>query len=820
MSLQLISPTGIGLDLFPKTVVQMNFKNSVFNSNVLEGSYSYAFAIPLSDTNRIYFGFPERVSSLQGYETVYSGFKLKDGLVEILCKLVVRSVQGGININLFSASGALADKLRDTKLNEITTQTIDVQQEFYYIKSRFTIDPGTDYAIASGTVKWALTGGGFYSHRYGVLFNTGDTEADVVKRLADRINAASQPVLVWNAATTYLTDQLVLNIAETEVYASNDDGNLNNATSDGTKWTYLCDKADFNTVRAAAGTALWYEYDDFDYVKRERAFSIDDYIIIYDTLKGTAGKILDVNTLNAPEDESDVGYFNLYEFAAYGSNVWQDNFTALAGYMTAHVLKDGANPDFTFFPIHNPQFSPDPDYCGVVNYWKDGAFRGNIIRENPYQYAFSAQVNFIYALQKMHTHLSQEVEDNGLFSDSFLKTLYLLNNYSNDRNLRGFDAGGFYYIDAGANIIDISKNLPPISFADFLNGFRGYFFLGVWFDWFTGKVIYKTLKDLLTEFSEAVDITGLVSNMKEISYTDQDGFTTMYSHDGGDAFINENVKNIYDDAFTIITAVATFASLIASPDENDLCLVIDEDNWYVAVLLFEGVVEWQFYSKNLYGVKIANGKTSYQPKCATPLMYTGHDFARGPRYTPPVFVRSEENTYRQGDVVQDNNGDYYICQTDHKDKALSNVGYWQPLTQYKWRVPMTAQARSSRNFKEKSGCTLRLVSYAGVVQNPTGADPLDVYPFATNDRGATGSLKWNGTYGIYEQRGKEWFDFLANTKKALATLPMSEELLQKLKPWKQVKVENNFYLLGEIKASFPFNSALAEITLYSISYGS
>jgi hypothetical protein len=818
MSLQLISPTGKALDLLPKTQISMNLKNTALNEAILEGSFSYSFSIPLSDANALAFGFPQNISSLAGYTTEFPGYRLKSGLIEILVKLVVRSVQpGALNINLYSSTASLADKLRETKLTDIETQTIDIQQEFWYIKSKFTIDPGTALSLASGTIKWALSGGGFETYQYAVPIQA--TAAEITKAFAEKINAYS-PILPWSSTTTYQYEQLALDTSTDRVYICINDPNTNHAITDPIWWDFLCDKADWNAIRASNGITYWYEYDEFDALKRERAFAIDEYLVIYDPLKGTAGRVLDVNTLNDAADTTDAGYFSLYEYAAYGINVWQDNFTALAGYMTAKVKSDGANPDFTFFPIHNPNFSPSPDYCGIVNYWKDGSFRGNLLREKPYQYAFSAQVNFVFALEKVHAFLELEADGADVLEDEFINALYLLNNFSNDRNLRGFDAGGYYYIDAGANLLNLSKNLPPISLADFLNGARAYLFFGVWIDWFTGRIVYRNLKDILTDFSNAVDLTGLISDFREISYTDPDGFDLQYTHDGGDAFISENIKEIDDDTFILLDPVATRSSLDASPAENNLCLVLDEDQYYLAVLLFENVIEWQYYSKNLFGVKTGNGKTDYKPKAATPMMYYGHDFARGPKEVPPVFVRSTEITYREGDIVQDSDGDFYTCIADHSDKAITNATYWVAgPDQYKWILPMTAQARSSRNFKEKSGSSLRFIAYKGILQNPFSEDPDNVYPQATNDLDGDGSLKIDGTYGLYESRGKEWIEFLSTTKKAVASIPMDEALLARIKPWYMLKVNNQFYLLGEIKVSFPLNSSPAEITLYSVKYG-
>jgi hypothetical protein len=816
MTFELIAPDGTALELMPGTVVQLNLKNPVFNINELEGSYSFAFNLPLSDRNRLYFGFPDKVSSLAGYNVEYPGFRLKSGLIEFNCKLILRKVVGSaLSVNLYTASAAQADLLRETLMTEIETQTINISEEFWYGKYRFTADPGTVGEVASATVLWQISGGGTATYQYGAKYTGSIT--DLMKDFARKINTTTL-IPTYAAGTTYALDELVLNAAGTEVYRSADDGNLGNLLTDGAWWEFLCLKSEWNEKRQLNSTPLWYMYDEFDYTKREKAFAVDDYLVIYDPLKGV-GRYLDVNSTNQTADVTAAGYFTPYEYAAYGINVWQDNFTAIATWMTALVLNALANPDFTFFPIHNPDFSPNPDFCGVVNYWREGAFRGNEPRVGPFQHAFSAQVNLVYALRKMFEYLEIEVEDEDVLSDSFIQTLYAFNNFSNDRHIRGFDAAGYFAVDSGVNLLNVSQNLPPISLAEFINGFRGYFFCGVWFDWFTKRVHIQSLKSLLTDYSNAVDLTSIVANFQELEYVNPDGFSLQFTHDGNDGFIGENLLDIYEDGFNRLDPVANFAAL-PTAEENDLCLVKDEDAWYLGVLVYEGIVEWQYFSKNLYGLEIGEAKTNYQPRCATPLMYQGHDFARGPKAPIVQFVKSPDTTYREGEFVKEEDGDFFEAIEENSDVALTDGSKWAARTLYQWQIPMTSQARRSRNFKEKTPCSLRLVSYQGIAQNPLSSDPEDTFPLATNDAGEDGSLKWDGEHGLYEKYGKEWIAFLSKAKTAMASFPINENLLQALKPWRLVKIGNQFYVQGNLKVSFPLDSSLAEITLYSINVAS
>lgn len=809
--LQLIAPNGTVLDLNPDTVVQLNLKNPVFNIDQMEGSYSFAFPLPLTDRNRAYFGYPDQVGSLSGLVTEFEGFRLKYNLIELACKLTVRSVSDtAISVNLFTASAQFAETLRTTTINEVPTQVVNISTEFWYGKYEFLDDPGTVGEIAVGTLLWRIDGGGTATYKYGAKFQ--GSVSQLVKDMAAYINA-NRPIPAYSGSTTYQTDELVTSGGN--VYRSGADANVGHPVTDTDWWELVCSVTDWPATRQDQGTPLWYAYDEFGLTKRERAFAQDNAIIIYDQQKG-AGRYLDINSFNQPDDITAAGYFTVAEYAADGVNVWQDNYTALAGYATKLIRDGETSPSHIFFPIHNPAFSPNKEWCGVVNYWKEGSFRGNVLKVSPYRYGFSAQVNLVYTLRKLHEFLGNTIDEEEVLTDVFLTTLYLMSNYSNDRNIRTSTPTGTFTIDAGANLLDISQNLPVISLGDFLNGIRGYFFLGIWFDWFTGKVVYRKLSTLLTSFSDAVDLTDQPHTIRDLSYTNPKGFSLEYTHDGGDGYINEYLRDIYADDLTRIADVATFDDLPLDPEENEICLVLDEDAYYIAVLLFEGVIEWQYYSKNLYGLELGEALTRYQPKCATPMMYRGHDYDRGPREIPLLFERGVDNTYREGDFVQDDEGNFYEALADNTDVPLSDTSKWATRTRYDWQVPMTYQARRSKNFKEKQSASLRLLSYLGLATNPVSGTSGDEYPQATNDRGTLGSLKWEGEHGLYEKWGKEWIQFLSTTKKVSVQVPMDEELFNQIRPWRLIRIRNQYFVLGEIKVNFPLSTSISDLTLYRI----
>jgi hypothetical protein len=823
MNLTLIAEDGTQLDLNPGTVVQVNFFNSIFSTEVLRGSYTYTFALPMSPVNKLFFGFSDHINSLATYQKEYTGFKFKSGIIEMPCTLSLDSISSeGFNVSLYLASGAVADKLKEKLLTDITTETIEVKDEIQFAQYRLTFNASpvmNEYLYA--TVRYESAGPTYDEYVYGIEY-TGQTESQLMLAIAEQINTY-RPIQPYNASTNYMEYDLALDTATDDIYASDQDNNLGN-TFPGTTWLFLCSKNDWPTKRAEYNSSLdnrnWWKYDLFLANKGFRAYSSGNSITLYEY--NAPSYTLNFDSFNQFLDQNnDVGVWAFLGGINYTyptANIFNDY---LAIYLTKKVNKAVAGENFIAFPYLNPTFSPHPDYCGIVNYWKNGGFFGNDYDFNDFQtYAHSISINALYTIQKLHNYLSNEFDADAdmpnISDNNFIIGLYLFSNYSADRFTK-FNSGGWKEADLGANILNLSQYLPPITLGDFLNGFRNYFFLGIFFDFFSTKVKYRKLADVLSDFANAIDLTAEVGPFQEIVYENPKGFFLQYSHDPGDDLIGKFTNDIYNNEFTLLTPVANFASLPASPDENDLCLVINEDQYYLAVQINDGTIEWQYFSKNLYGLKLpdndGNSVTIYQPKASTTLMYNGHDWLEGPRYFPAFFIQNAEITYRVGDFVLDENGDYYECLVEHNNQPLSSALYWALRNFDFVKMPMSSISRNSKTFKEKTKCTLRFLYYAGMVQPLAGNE---IQPHATNDAGTLGTLKWEGNYGLYNLWGKEWIEFVNKRKRTTVQLPMNETLLQELRPDRLIKIHNQFYLYSEIKASFPMENGLATLTLYSI----
>jgi len=828
MNLTIIGENGFELDMNPGTVVQVNFFNPIFSTEVLRGSYTYTFSLPMSPTNKLFFGFSDHINSLATYQKEYTGLKFKSGVIEMPCTLSLDSITSdGFNVSLYLASGAVADKLRNKIMPDVPTETVDVKTEIQFVSYRITLlAPPVMNAYLFATVRYETAGPTYDDYVYGIEY-TGQTAAELMIAIAAQISVY-RPIQNYSAGTNYMEYDLALDPATDEIYASDQDNNLGN-TFPGATWNYLCDKADWPTKRAEYNSALdnrnWWKYDLFNANKAFKAFSNGESITLYDNYGETY--TLNFNSFNQFLDQNnDVGYWSFLGGINYTyptADIFNDY---LPIYLTRKVNNAVPGENFVAYPILNPTFSPNPEYCGVVNYWKNNAFFGNDYDFGWLQkHAHSISVNALYAIQKMHDYLESEFDKDSdmpnISNNNFIIDLYLFSNYSADRFTKFKPSGTSPWLesDLGANILNVSQFLPPISLGDFINGFRNYFFLGVFFDFFSNRVKYRKLSDVLTDFENAYELTDIAGNFQEIIYEDPKGFFLNYTNDPADELISVFTNDIYNLELNLVSAVATFASLPASPNENDLALVIDEDQYYLAVRIFDATIEWQYFSKNLYGLELPdaddNVLTIYQPKASTTLMYTGHDWLEGAEYFPPFFIQSINNTYRVGDFVLNQNGDYFECLVEHENIPLTNGTYWAARNYDFVKMPMTSISRNSKTFKEKTKCTLRFLYYAGLVTNPAGG--TDIVPFATNDAGALGSLKWEGDYGLYNVWGKDWINFVQKRKRTVIQIPMNETLLQELRPDRLIKIHNQYYLYSEMKTSFPMENNLATITLYSIS---
>lgn len=783
MNLSLISPEGVQLDLAPNTIIQMEFFNTAFDEEILKGSYSYTFQLPQTSTNRLFFGLANESASNAGFQNEYPAFKLKSGLIEIECKLYLRNItKNSFEVNLFTASGAFANTMKKVKMNEVTTmgsETLSANLPYFKVELFSTGSGGQYenlYGVQRATIYWTNNIGITHTLLYG--FQWAFDIPLAIQQLTDRINNYN-PITNWTSTRQVQVYELVIEPSTDYIYrhiSTATPAPVGTPLTDETYFEYVCLKSEWSYYRSQGTVFNWWSYDEFDMDKRVKAYALGNQILLFDPLNNQ-DRWLDVGQNASFSDfNSDTSWQITESFIFGGGDPYVNYGNAVAAYMNSKAYEPVNQGNIKFFPIHNPTWTPNPNFLGIVNYWKDATFFANVSEINDEVFACSAQVRAMYALEKLHEFLGLEMEDDSIRSNDFLNGLVVYNNFSNDRIVdRPVALGSESTFDAFAETFNFKDNLPSIPISEFINGFRSMFFLGCFFDVFTAKVYWKTLKSILLDFENAVDLTELASPLTEISYSDPDGFALIGKQDSNDQAINDNVVgDLPFENETILPDVNRVNQLPNSQIDRAFCLVKSTESWYKRVKQIDGTFKWEYYSKDLYNMNIENGGTNYSAPASTLLMYMG----------------SEIN-------IQD---------------------------PYSWKVPQANQVRNSKNYDEKTECSLRFLSYAGIKENFYDAN--DSYPLATNnlyrDCGilypniSGGSLKWGGEFGLYNQWGKEWLEFRKNAKQFKVMLPMNEVLMQKLKPWLMIKIGNQYFLQSNMKVNFPLDNGLAELTLYSI----
>jgi hypothetical protein len=804
MRLELIAPDGTALDLNPGTRVQLNLVNSAFDSDVLKGSFSYTFAIPNTPKNRIYFGFPEEISSNAGFTNAVSGFRLKSGMVEVLCKVNIQSVSpDAINIYLYTASAILADTLKTKKLRELDygpADEINPDEDDGHLWFLITL-PTDELRI------YIQSGATWYYH--GIYHGNTLTRAECIRALAQRIN---RPEIIlpqeWVAGTPYLASESRWVFRGSLLYrckadTTGDDPNFDSEVH----WEDLGSEFDYETTRNSMAHRGWDYYDVETDPKDYTVIPVNsNYLFSNNPFDGPGSTyMLPGGTYWLPSDNRDICQVLLY--------MWQK------------AMEDPHEGDLKVFPIRDEKFHSEFVNIRHINYWKDGGFMNEAVDGQPplVQNAFVPMLRFVTLVEAMHSFLGYEIDTNNFIDKDFFKSLVAYCNQTAERIVSKEYDGTAQFDDRFANIINKEFFTPDVTLADFINGFRAMFFMGCWFDYFQKRIKYKPLRDVLTDFANAIDISALVPSYDEISFTDPDGFTLAYTHDGSDS-IASSLKEIQDENVKTIDPVDDLGDLPTAEDVGIVCLVTNLEQYFISYRDEAGTLLWKSWSPWLQSKKIGNGTTVITPKCSTLPNWIGTDGVDDPAnykldgYNGGVIRKA-------GDYVADPER-YRVIKTTPYFQPLDDEDYYQPLAPRTWRIPYAGMARKSGYYQKAQLCTLRLLSYAGVVQNPEDETDTDLYPLATCDLYSAvgvkypgqygGSLRWEGEYGLYNQFAKPWLDFLSKAKQATIQIPVTESLLNQMKPWLLLKIRNHYFVWSNLTVDFPIDSGLAKITIHRL----
>lgn len=823
--IEILTPEGKSLDLNPGTKIQLNLVNTAFDAEILKGSYTFTFGLPLTAFNRLTFGFPEDIEANSTFITEYEGFKLKCGLVEFIIKINVVNITNTINISILTGSGIQADKMKKTFLKDIDMGEVVIDTSATYtlcIRKNFETIAGLNLVF----VEIDTGGSGTFKHGIDSAYYALPEYDNLVSGIVSSINRA--PIRLpqeWNPATVYAGDDQVWITRSGKLYSVTDAGTVGDPDISLSGLYYIGLYADYVTLRNAAIYPGWPNYDDPSDPKN---YSAIPYLGI--------GFILKNATLTSDWFETTLLSGNKKECAA------------VLDYMLQIANADFLDGDHKFFPVKDENFGSDFGNVDCINYWRFGGFANENLDEN--QTAFSVlndpednvivqnhcvpMLRSLFILEKAHEIMGLDIDSESVFENDFLKTLFTYSNFSNEnwvlKNLSGS-------VNVHRNFFGTQFKkqscTPDISIADFINGFRSMFFIGAWFDFFQEKIKWKPLADVLADFENAIDITNLVPGFDDIKFEPSPGFRLEYTNDGSDAVSSNQLKDKYSEKVIEQEPVDNIEDLPTPTAINWICLVKYVERYFISIQKEDNTFDWVDWAGWLDGKKVnasANPEI-YQPKASTLINWVGSDGRLAPNSKIKkisLLIMHLSGQYAQiytlGYVSPIGNIVRFFRDVETSETDLEANGF-QELTEYSWKVPYAGKSRKSIYFSKDDTCSLRLLSYAGLRENPLNNNPLDQYPQASCDlydltgpifsdtRG--GSLRFDGDYGLYNQWGKEWLDFLQKAKVASIQIPIDEILLQKLKPWKQVKIRNKYFMWSNIKLNLPLDSSLATITLYS-----
>jgi hypothetical protein len=771
----LISPTGQSLDLFPDTVVGMELKNPIFDSEFLNGGFSYAFTIPQTEANILFFDFKNKVAANQDFERFYYGFTLKSGITQIAVTVRLRSmVDDKININLFTDSGAVASLMKNTKLKDVPMDEILLPVTFGMFIHAYMglIAGGPEEGDLIGTSLKYTTIPGFPTNEinFAVKFRTdGPT---TIQDLCNKINNPVHPE-EFILSKAYLKDDVVVSSDGVYWMANVDTQNADLIDEeDGGNWIFIGDRV------------IWHFYYGNNYIAKERySDPYDDGRLLATPTEGqipfTNSFIVRDIRVSTPDlmilTNSFSNYGEYYGFDVYASNVNPVNFYTDYHAMLNTDMKARNNIAPTsdqashVFPcIRNIDFTTESEFAGYLNYFDGGnfSFNSNAVGSR-FKFAISPQVYVSYVFKKICEFIGFEYNKE-FFTQNLDHASKLLYSNRTLSQISAFYTNVYVYLDAFTNNYRLQDVMPEGTISNFINAIRSYFFWGVFFDIRSSKIRLVTYNDIMD--SVPLDWTSLVSPVDEISFENKSGFVAFYREDGSDLYKKEFIEpDLMEPNKYRFGEKIYFKQYLPNYVENvDLVrYVVDEDSFYQYQQNPGGSTSWNFISKNVVGVLKGQGENRHQTMADTLLMGT----------------------------------------------IAKKVGVT-------WRVPVTRrEAYSLYNFRS-TRVPMRFLNYLGL--QPDSSD--NTYPMASSDNinfdgdeiAGIGHTRFENEKGLVETDGKKWFEFLTNTQDVKFTIQFDEISFNQIDFARRIKIGNNLYLLKSVNFAIPLDSKLATIVVCPI----
>jgi len=410
------------------------------------------------------------------------------------------------------------------------------------------------------------------------------------------------------------------------------------------------------------------------------------------------------------------------------------------------VLNNGANlmypdVDYAVFPIENDKFLdsvPDDTYIidhtaakevyskyfPVLNYYKDSHFPNYMTgtRNGEFRSAFNMFCQFpylAYFVKRMALHLELQIINN-VFEEDDLKQLIIYNAFAENN----YVSSDLIEIIEGFNL---NKHVPNVALSDFVN--EVFKFLGIAVDYNsqTRKLRLANLKDIIAD-NTVSDFPGKIISDMSLRLELYKGYRLKQTI-SKDSFASDNFKSL--DGLTMKGTVTIWNLLPSTGNSiNDCYFVSFWKEYYVWNYDPEfGVLNWILHSKEF-------------------------------RHTLEDIDESAD-----GEIFE-LSSDWAACMVNQTPGL--DVQLISPEGRH-WLIPKVQEAGNFEGMQAstENAYSKYLLFYRGLQKDSDDND----YPLATNDvfdyagdkiADADLALRWDGQYGIYAKRLKNWVEWYLN----------------------------------------------------------
>ncbi len=758
---------GRALDLAPDASVSLVFNNSLFDSDVLQGSFSYPFTLPASPHNRLTLGFPEIIENLAELETEYECLFVYEALA-LRARLKVREVtHSAYSVNLFTQVGAVADKLKTLKLQDLPLETILLPADPRPVMTLGFTLYGPPPPLGS-IINFRVFFQGPNAFTYHPVLWRGSVE-QLIQDLAAKINGQTSPQPL-DPARVYDQYELVTDSAGNvwEAQFNNTVGQ----TLDDVHWILVCPAAQWPDYWRLFISPKYYLYDDpYDIYAVEAVASgtllylFDnsggtveplDYVLTWGQTFGTLAVTTGFQSISSPSSDTNFRLVLDAMFQQASNNPWPEN-----NYAFPCIYNPGAFDDAAF----TPQVTTRP----YLNYHVNGGYQYPI--SGFAKHFYSPQVYVGHVLGRLFSELGVELTLEAFDEMIQLRRLLVYNNTAAVKVVAANGQPSFLLMPYRIRLAD---HMPECSLGEFLNALRQMLYLGALWDIEARRCRVVNLKTVLASPS-AKDWSLLAEREYRLLRDDPGGFTLSYGFDAADGFVKTRLPDlskyrIGEPVFALNELPTTAPTTGDIFDVDQVRYVIAEDGYYKPFWTTGNGLVWSRIADALYPMTIGGGKTNRQAK-ASPLLED-----------------------RREDEV--GNSDYQVSRS--------------------WLVPAVSQKLNVRDLNISQEAGLRFYFFWGFHPDSQGNN----YPLASsgnvNYQGQPMgelALRYDTEAGIYAQLAKPWLDFLQATKKVVRSFHLTSLDLKNLAQDDKIEVDGNRYLWRSCKVTFPIRKP-AEMELW------